>query len=1188
MAYEHLCMYCFEDLEGKTICPHCGRDARAAVPQVQLLPGTLVYHERFLIGRALGQDATGIVYSAFDTKRQNKLRIREYLPRDCAERLNDGAVVPVAGMEDRFAAGLKKLKASVESVEDPRQRHFFFEENGTAYIAQRKSAAAAAAEPEEEEEEESGGRRRVLVIVIIALAVLLAAAVALITLFNGLTDTSKDVTLNPTFDPNSVWIPVESPTPTPYVSPTFAALVDPDLSWMDYTYEGDVDTEYQQQQKVTRTATPKPTVSNDSSGYTSVSARSTSSEIRALQQKLVTLGWLDYNKISGEYDSATKQAVRDFQSYVNEAYEPARPLTVDGLAGPKTLQWLYETAAARPTATPTPRVTAAPERSENIDENASRTEIRAVQRMLVTLGLMPEGSANGRYDASTRKAVERFQTRVNDLAGYEALEVSGDVDPLTLAFMNYYVDEWETLRKATQAPTPTPTPSPKPTDTPSPRPTEEISEVDTTTIDQNAEPESIARVQQMLINIGMLPEGSADGKYGSKTIAAVADFQQWVNDKRKEETLTVSGIVDPLTRLYLEYCDDRDMRPYGTPTPAPTAVPTATPVPTAVPTDTPEPTEEPIVLPTEVPVDPDDPEEGEQEITITRNSDPESIRFVQQMLSNVGFLTSGGVDGKYGRGTAGAVQAFQEWFNTIQDQIRLPVTGEVDNQTRLALEYCSDHEITLESMATPGPTMVPIDETEAPDAQTDEAPTEEPTEEPTPEPTEAPQKAEVRDVQVAVGEVLAGDDVIAVNKGRFPVRWEAEGDVGSYYVYVQDENGKDIIHEEATDATSFNVNTEYMEPGVVYTLRVGALPKGGGEDDMVWRTVRFMLPAAPTPEPAPQVGEVSAPGIAVDGERAEDSTVTIEDEEFQIAWNAEGDVAGYSVRITDADGNVITENANTTQTSIGVKASQMRPGMVYTIIVGAVPVNGGAEDIVWSRGQFTLPAALTEAPTEAPTPTPEPTEAPRAAEIGRPVINVGGTAYQRDGVTVVTDSTAIFSWTADGRVESYTIYVENEAGDRQPLGTTTDTSRTVNTDNLPAGFYTIYVGALPENGTEDDMQWSSYRFAIPAPTAQPTEVPTPAPAGENPEATRVTISGPVSGESDADTIRQLQLRLYALGLLPTDATEGVLDHATLQAVAEFQQQFNESYGEDVLTVIDASDLTSVIDANTLLALFGEN
>lgn len=108
MAFENLCMYCFEENGGADVCPHCGRDARAAVPQIQLLPGTLVYNERFLIGRALGQDASGIVYAALDTRRNVKIRIREYLPRDCARRLNSGEVVPEPGMEDQFEAGMSK------------------------------------------------------------------------------------------------------------------------------------------------------------------------------------------------------------------------------------------------------------------------------------------------------------------------------------------------------------------------------------------------------------------------------------------------------------------------------------------------------------------------------------------------------------------------------------------------------------------------------------------------------------------------------------------------------------------------------------------------------------------------------------------------------------------------------------------------------------------------------------------------------------------------------------------------------------------------------------------------------------------------------------------------------------------------------------------------------------------------
>ena len=99
MAYENLCMYCFEDKGNRAVCPHCGRDSRAAVPAIQLMPGTLLHNGRFLIGRARGQDANGIVYAAYDTRKEAPLRIREYLPRESARRLSDGSVAPAAGAE---------------------------------------------------------------------------------------------------------------------------------------------------------------------------------------------------------------------------------------------------------------------------------------------------------------------------------------------------------------------------------------------------------------------------------------------------------------------------------------------------------------------------------------------------------------------------------------------------------------------------------------------------------------------------------------------------------------------------------------------------------------------------------------------------------------------------------------------------------------------------------------------------------------------------------------------------------------------------------------------------------------------------------------------------------------------------------------------------------------------------------
>jgi len=189
----------------------------------------------------------------------------------------------------------------------------------------------------------------------------------------------------------------------------------------------------------------------------------------------------------------------------------------------------------------------------------------------------------------------------------------------------------------------------------------------------------------------------------------------------------------------------------------------------------------------------------------------------------------------------------------------------------------------------------------------------------------------------------------------------------------------------------------------------------------------------------------------------------------------------------------------------------------------------------------------------------------------------------------MTGDTITISWNAEGDVESYNVYVENQAGDRVKLGTTTDTSKTVATDTLPAGLYTVYVGALPVNGTKDDMVWNSYTFGIPAPTPEPTEEPTPAPTEEpTPKPTEVpeiSIDQPIDGSADADTILQLQMRLYSLGLLSTDGLEeGILDQKTLQAVADFQTKVNEKM-EAGLVVIDPADPNAVIDTDTLWWLF---
>ena len=73
-----LCMFCMEDNEGQSVCPHCGKDANAPLIKNHLKPGEIL-GGRFLVGRAVGQDASGVVYIVYDLRKERALRIREYL-----------------------------------------------------------------------------------------------------------------------------------------------------------------------------------------------------------------------------------------------------------------------------------------------------------------------------------------------------------------------------------------------------------------------------------------------------------------------------------------------------------------------------------------------------------------------------------------------------------------------------------------------------------------------------------------------------------------------------------------------------------------------------------------------------------------------------------------------------------------------------------------------------------------------------------------------------------------------------------------------------------------------------------------------------------------------------------------------------------------------------------------------------
>ena len=114
---------------------------------------------------------------------------------------------------------------------------------------------------------------------------------------------------------------------------------------------------------------------------------------------------------------------------------------------------------------------------------------------------------------------------------------------------------------------------------------------------QGSKGKDVRRLQERLIELGYLPEGSADGAYGRQTYNAVRRFQYY-------NGLTQDGIAGDRTQTYLfenpdvAYNQD-NVTPTPEPTPEPTPVPT--PEPTATPTPTPTPTPEPTATPTPTP-----------------------------------------------------------------------------------------------------------------------------------------------------------------------------------------------------------------------------------------------------------------------------------------------------------------------------------------------------------------------------------------------------------------------------------------------------------------------------------------------------------------------------------------------------------------------------------------------------------
>ena len=136
------CLNCMEEIED-AICPKCGYNFYKIYEQSPMaLKGNTVLGGRYLVGRMLGQGGFGITYDGTDLKLQMHIAIKEYFPRQVAERFSGNTynVTCTQSAQIMYEQGMQNfLKEARNMAKFVGQEHFisvhdYFVENNTAYI----------------------------------------------------------------------------------------------------------------------------------------------------------------------------------------------------------------------------------------------------------------------------------------------------------------------------------------------------------------------------------------------------------------------------------------------------------------------------------------------------------------------------------------------------------------------------------------------------------------------------------------------------------------------------------------------------------------------------------------------------------------------------------------------------------------------------------------------------------------------------------------------------------------------------------------------------------------------------------------------------------------------------------------------------------------------------------------------
>ena len=275
------------------------------------------------------------------------------------------------------------------------------------------------------------------------------------------------------------------------------------------------------------TATPKATAAPSYNENTYLRKGNSSSDVRKMQERLISLGYLSGNA-TGTFDEATEDAVIAFQKR-NCSYS-------DGVAGPLTLKALYSSSAKSTS-------TAAGIIGTTLQEGSEGSGVRTLQTKLKALGYY-SGSVDGSYGEGTENAVKAFQKA-------NGLTADGKAGSGTLNLL--YSGKAKSASQARVTNTPKPAPTKKPTATPyrTPTPLPEGEWVKVTkapnvkyvTLRKGNYGPLVEDMQEELKEQGFYT-GTVDGKYGLGTENAVKAFQRRFG-------LNDDGVAGPATLRYL-------------------------------------------------------------------------------------------------------------------------------------------------------------------------------------------------------------------------------------------------------------------------------------------------------------------------------------------------------------------------------------------------------------------------------------------------------------------------------------------------------------------------------------------------------------------------------------------------------------------------------------------------------------